>query len=361
MNEISEIKDYAQKNAVPIMKDEGIDFMCSFIKEHGFTRVLEIGSAIGYSAIKFASVSENVQVTTIEIDIDRYSKAVQNISDCGLTERIHIICGDALREKIEGQFDLIFIDAAKAQYIRFFEKFKNNLAEGGVIISDNLAFHGMVENQSLTHNYSTIKLLRKIKKYLCFLKSNFEFKTEFLDLGDGISISRKNPCPPEVHFEKLQKHDEININRMSALATAIVKEHFDSIIGSEQNDYMISLFQTPTAIDDQLYHGYQYYFVKDKDGNDAGFMAFVKKDEEMYLSKFYLKKEERGKNYSRPMLRFVVSEAERLRLHTISLRVNKNNSAVEAYKKLGFYIEKEDKADIGHGFVMDDYIMNFRI
>ena len=102
-----------------------------------------------------------------------------------------MIFGDALTEEIEGKFDLIFIDAAKAQYIKFFEKYKENLSENGVIVSDNLSFHGMVEDLSLTHNYSTKKLVKKIRKYIDFLKTNEEFETEFFDKGDGISVSRK--------------------------------------------------------------------------------------------------------------------------------------------------------------------------
>ena len=98
--------------------------------------------------------------------------------------------------EIEGTFDLIFIDAAKAQYINFFEKFKNQLNENGVFISDNLSFHGMVDDLSLTRNYSTIKLVKKIRKYIEFLKNNTEFSTEFYKVGDGISISRRNKIVP---------------------------------------------------------------------------------------------------------------------------------------------------------------------
>jgi len=86
---------------------------------------------------------------------------------------------------------LIFIDAAKAQYINFFNRYSPLLSENGVIISDNLSFHGMVEDLSLTHNYSTIKLVKKIRKYIDFLKNNEEFETEFLKLGDGIGVSRR--------------------------------------------------------------------------------------------------------------------------------------------------------------------------
>jgi predicted O-methyltransferase YrrM len=86
---------------------------------------------------------------------------------------------------------MIFIDGPKAQYINFFEKFKNNLSPNGVFISDNLSFHGMVEDLSLTHNYSTIKLVKKIRKYIEFLKQNTEFETTFYSIGDGVSVSKK--------------------------------------------------------------------------------------------------------------------------------------------------------------------------
>lgn len=195
MEEIAEIKTYAKKEAVPIIKDETQQFICERIEEIAKTKaqvhVLEIGSAIGYSAIQFARTVENVFVTTIEIDIDRHLKAQQNVSDSGLKDRITTIYGDALVTQIDGQFDLIFIDAAKAQYIKFFEKYKENLADGGIIISDNLSFHGMVEDLSLTNNYSTKKLVKKIQKYIEFLKTNPDFTTEFFKCGDGISVSKR--------------------------------------------------------------------------------------------------------------------------------------------------------------------------
>ena len=153
---------------------------------------MEIGTAIGYSAIKFALVCGDVRVTTIEIDIDRYITAQENIKNAGLEERVTAIHADALLHDFgEEKFDLIFIDAAKAQYIKFFEKYKKNLSPKGVIISDNLSFHGMVEDLSLTHNYSTKKLVKKIRKYVEFLKLNEEFETQFFDCGDGISVSKK--------------------------------------------------------------------------------------------------------------------------------------------------------------------------
>ncbi|MCR5218027.1 HAD hydrolase-like protein [Treponema sp.] len=187
----SEVKNFAMKNEVPIMQDEGSDFICSYIKENNIKNILEIGSAIGYSSMKFARLNPDIHVTTIEIDKSRYDTAVENFKKNNLEQQIKIFNGDALTYPIEGKYDLIFIDAAKAQYIKFFERFKNNLADNGVIFSDNLSFHGMVEDLSLTHNYSTIKLVKKIRKYIDFLKNNEEFTTEFFDCGDGISISKK--------------------------------------------------------------------------------------------------------------------------------------------------------------------------
>ena len=202
MQTLDDIKLYAAKNSIPIMRDGGIDFICSYIKEHNINRLLEIGTAIGFSAIEFANVAPDITVTTIELDIDRHIKAKQNIHDSGLDDRINAIHGDALKvELMDGnnrpqQFDMIFIDAAKGQYINFFQKYKVNLAPGGVFISDNLLFHGMVDDLTLTHNYSTIKLVKKIRKYIDFLKTNKEFTTQFFEYGDGVSISKRGPKAP---------------------------------------------------------------------------------------------------------------------------------------------------------------------
>ena len=193
MNDLDDIKLYAAKNSIPIMRDGGIEFICRYIKEHNIKRILEIGTAIGFSAIEFARVAPDITVTTIELDIDRHIRALQNIHDSGLDQRIKAINADALQLELDDTFDMIFIDAAKGQYINFFEKYKSNLAPDGVFISDNLSFHGMVEDLTLTHNYSTIKLVKKIRKYIDFLKTNKEFVTEFFDYGDGVSISKRYP------------------------------------------------------------------------------------------------------------------------------------------------------------------------
>lgn len=185
------IEKYAEDNKIPIMMKDGIEFLTKYIKENNIKNILEIGTAIGYSAIKMALVDEKIKIVTLEKDKERYEIAKKNIKEFNLEKQIQVINIDALEYEEEQQYDLIFIDAAKAQYIKFFEKYKKNLKQNGTIISDNLDFHGLVKNPELTTNKNTKQLVRKINKYIEFLKENKEFKTEFISLGDGIGISKK--------------------------------------------------------------------------------------------------------------------------------------------------------------------------
>ena len=188
---LERIEKYAEDNNIPIMEIEGIEFLINYIKENNVKNILEIGTAIGYSAIKMALVDENIYITTIERDATRYNEAIKNIKDMKLDHQINAILDDAFNIDLTFKFDLIFIDAAKAQYIKFFEKFKNNLSNDGAIISDNLNFHGLVEtnDESLSRNVRGI--VRKLKNYKEFLEQNEEFETVFLSIGDGIAVSKK--------------------------------------------------------------------------------------------------------------------------------------------------------------------------
>ena len=153
--------------------------------------ILEIGSAIGYSAINMALAGSDVTVTTIERDKDRYIEAVKNVKKIGLDERITLILADALDFNSSEEFDLIFIDAAKSQYIKFFEKFSHNLKSKGYIVTDNIKFHGFTYSDKSKLSRNLRQLITKLEKYIEFLKNNKEFKTRFFDVGDGIAISRR--------------------------------------------------------------------------------------------------------------------------------------------------------------------------
>lgn len=189
---ITEIRTYAKENNVPIMLDDGIEYLTNYIIKNNVNSVLEIGTAIGYSAIMMALANPSLSVTTIERDEKRYLEALKNIKKLNLENRITLIFNDALDVNITGKFDLIFIDAAKAQSIKFFEKFEKNLNSTGVIITDNIKFHGLVDkNEEEIESRNLRALVRKVKEYITYLKENERYETEFLELGDGISISRK--------------------------------------------------------------------------------------------------------------------------------------------------------------------------
>ena len=188
---IKEMEEYALLNSVPIMQKEGIEFVQKCVEKYNIKTILEIGTAIGYSAIQMCRLHEDIKVVSIERDEVRYNKAVENVKKANMEDRITLLLGDALEEKIEGKYDLIFIDAAKAQYIKFFERYEENLAENGIILSDNLKFHGFVEHPELTTNRNTRQLVRKIAHYVDWLKENEDYDTQFFDLGDGVAISKK--------------------------------------------------------------------------------------------------------------------------------------------------------------------------
>jgi len=159
----------------------------------------------------------------------------------------------------------------------------------------------------------------------------------------------------QMDFIKLTLDDVNSIKEMSEMATAILREHYDPIIGKEQNDYMLDMFQSVEAVTEQLSHGYNYYFAKN-DGANAGFLAYYPREGALYLSKLYLYKDQRGKGFSRVMLEFLKEKAKELGLNRIELNVNRNNPSVKIYEKLGFTVAWEEKNDIGNGFYMDDYV-----
>ncbi len=191
-NLIKQMKDYAELNNVPIMTDEGIDYLTKYIKDNNIKNILEVGAAIGYSSIMMCGVDENITVTTIERDEKRYLEAVKNIKKFNLENRINLIYKDALEVELEDEYDLIFIDAAKAQNRKFFERYEKNLAKDGTIITDNMNFHGLVNTDpSNIESRNLRQLVRKVREYKEFLDNNETFKTEFLDIGDGLAISKR--------------------------------------------------------------------------------------------------------------------------------------------------------------------------
>ena len=188
---MKELEEYAKINNIPIMQKDGILYLINYIKENNIKNILEIGSAIGYSSIMMASIDSDIRITTIERDRDRYDLAVSNIKKYNLDKQINIIYGDAVDTDITGMYDLIFIDAAKGKNTFFFEKYKNSLVKGGTIITDNLSFHGLVEDSDLVKTKNQRGIVNKIKDFISFLDNNDEFDTEYIPVGDKIAISKR--------------------------------------------------------------------------------------------------------------------------------------------------------------------------
>jgi predicted O-methyltransferase YrrM len=181
---------YAKNKKVPIITEEGRLFLLQLIQLTNAKRFLEIGTAIGYNACSIA-MNTSCEVVTIERDETMILQAHKNIKALGLSDRITVIEQDALEVDVDtlGTFDMIFIDAAKAQYIKFFERYERLLTAGGVIVTDNLLFHGLI-NQDVNSRHLR-QLLTKIDRFNQYIKTKKGYNTVVYQIGDGMSVSIK--------------------------------------------------------------------------------------------------------------------------------------------------------------------------
>lgn len=190
---IKQVKKEALDMDVPIMEDDTINYIKKYIVENKVKRILEIGTAVGYSGLNYLSLDYDISLVTIERDENRYLKALQNFKEAGLESRVDIIFKDALEVDINDKFDLIILDGAKGQNINFFNKFKKNLEANGTIITDNMYLHGYVNKDEEDITSRNLRaLVRKIKDYHNFLEENEEYDSEILKIGDGIAVSVKH-------------------------------------------------------------------------------------------------------------------------------------------------------------------------
>ena len=193
-----ELREYAKLNNVPIIQDEGLSMLEMVIRLHKPKNILEIGTAIGYSAIRMAKVCGS-NIYTIERNETMENEAIKNVNKANLSDQIHLIYKDALEaydlvSNIE--FDMIFIDAAKAQYMKFFNLYTPLLKRGGVVVCDNMAFHGLVElindeKAYMEQSRSVRGLIRKMAAFHDELLKNEDYYTSLYEVGDGIAISVK--------------------------------------------------------------------------------------------------------------------------------------------------------------------------
>ncbi|MDD6004826.1 MAG: O-methyltransferase [Firmicutes bacterium] len=186
---MSDLKQFAKDNHVPIIQDGGLDFLLKTIKKINAKDILELGSAIGYSAISMARLSDDIHIDTIERDQKMYEEALKNVKDAALDNQITLNFMDIRDYVPSKKYDLIFVDAAKGQYYNYLNQFIDYLKEDGVMFFDNMVFHGLTKDPDAIKNRNTRSLVKKINKFKELVKEDSRFDIIlYEDIGDGILI-----------------------------------------------------------------------------------------------------------------------------------------------------------------------------
>ncbi|MDO4198128.1 MAG: methyltransferase [Erysipelotrichaceae bacterium] len=191
---IEEIKNKALKEGVPIIKDEGLAFLLNFIEEHHSKNILELGTAVGYSAMEMAKLDKDIHIDTIEKKEEMYLQAIENIKENKLEDQITCFYMPIEEYKTDKKYDLIFVDAAKAQYQKYTEMFLDNLSEKGYMVYDNMIFHGLVFKIEEIESKNLRNMLKKIVKFREMVINDERFDIILYDnIGDGMLVlTRRN-------------------------------------------------------------------------------------------------------------------------------------------------------------------------
>lgn len=187
----AEIEKYADEHNVPIINKDSRQLLMDTVKKNAPKSILEVGTAVGYSALVMAeNMPPNGKIITIEQDANRIDTAYDFITRAGRIEQIQLMDGDAsvILDQLEDTFDMVFIDAAKGQYLDYLEKVMDKLSVGAVIVADNVLFRGMVmSNEPPLKRYRTI--VKRLREYLDFVNQDPRFSTTIYEEGDGVAIS----------------------------------------------------------------------------------------------------------------------------------------------------------------------------
>lgn len=193
-NHIEELRAYAEEHAVPIIDRLSLELVKQLIRIHQAKNILEIGTAIGYSSMQFASISDDISITTIEHDEAMIQQAKSNFEKYGYKNQIRLIEGNALEQYShvnDQEYDIIFIDAAKAQSKKFFELYTPLLKKGGLVITDNVLYHGFVADIDVVRSRNVKQMVKKVQKFNTWLMAQENYQTNFVNMDDGLAISIK--------------------------------------------------------------------------------------------------------------------------------------------------------------------------
>ena len=188
-----EMEQYAQEHHVPIMQLSGIEALSQLLRIQNPKSILEIGTAIGYSAIRMAKALPNTSIVTIERDTNRVEVAKQFIAKSNVESQITVIEGDALEVEIDrnSTFDAVFIDAAKGQYMKFFEKYSPLVPSGGVLYIDNMYMHGLSDLDIKEVPKRKRTMIRNLKQFSDWIMQHPDYTSAFFPIGDGLLICLK--------------------------------------------------------------------------------------------------------------------------------------------------------------------------
>ena len=189
--ELEKIKKKALENKVPIIMDDTLEVVAKILNEIKPNKILEIGTAVGYSAICFSKyLQENGKIDTIERDTERVKEARENIKKAEVEDKINIYEGDAVEilPTLNDEYDVVFIDAAKGKYPFFLNQALRMIRQGGVIIADNVLYKGYVMSDYNKHKQRTA--VRNLREYIAEITNNDKLETEILEVGDGLAISK---------------------------------------------------------------------------------------------------------------------------------------------------------------------------
>ena len=191
---MKDIKKDALRKDIPIIQDEGLAFLLNLIEERNVKEILELGTAVAYSAIEMAKLDKDIHVDTIEKKEDMYLQAIENIKEANLEKQIEVFFMPIEEFKTNKMYDLIFVDAAKAQYEKYLNQFIDNLKDDGVMVFDNMIFHGLVYDVDNIESKNLRNLVKKINKFRENVHNDKRFDIILFDnIGDGILLlTRRN-------------------------------------------------------------------------------------------------------------------------------------------------------------------------
>lgn len=188
--ELQNVKEKALENHIPIIMDDTLKKIKEILIQENPKRILEIGTAVGYSASQFVHFAPDAVVDTIELDEQRASEAIENVKKIGIENNVNIIIGNAVEilPTLTGEYDIVFIDANKGKYPIFLQEGIRLCRNGGIILADNILYKGYVMSDYNKHKQRTA--VKHLREYIAMSTENDNLETQILDVGDGLAISK---------------------------------------------------------------------------------------------------------------------------------------------------------------------------